>query len=90
MKNNDSGSIWFHMPVVLIKIIRILTKKPSGQPKTIELELFDRSIKIETDPEIGRIRLEITTLPLSSIEDKKSKSEEDYQPRLDLGEKFKK
>jgi hypothetical protein len=30
--------------------------------------------------------LEIITLPLSSIEDKKSKSEEDYQPTLDLGE----
>ena len=43
--------------VILIKIIRILSKKPSGQPKTIELELFDRSIKIETDPEIGMIRL---------------------------------
>ena len=86
MKNNYSGSIWFHIPVILIKIIRILTKKPSGQPKSLELELFDRSIKVATDPELGRVSLEIITLPLSSIEDKKSKSEEDYQPTLDLGE----
>jgi len=86
MKNNYSGSIWFHIPVILIKIIRILTKKPSGQPKSLELELFDRSIKVATDPELGRVRLEIITLLLSSIEDKKSKSEEDYQPTLDLGE----
>ena len=86
MKKNYSGSIWFHIPVILIKIIRILTKKPSGQPKSLELELFDRSIKVATDPELGRVRLEIITLPLSSIEDKKSKSEEDYQPTLDLGE----
>ena len=70
----------------MIKIIRILTKKPSGQPKSLELELFDRSIKVATDPELGRVRLEIITLLLSSIEDKKSKSEEDYQPTLDLGE----
>jgi hypothetical protein len=86
MKNNDSGSIWFHIPVILIKIVRILTKKPSGQPKSLEFELLDRSIKVATDPELGRVRLEIITLPLSSIEDKKSKSEEDYQPTLDLGE----
>jgi hypothetical protein len=86
MKNNYSGSIWFHMPVILIKIIRILTKKPSGQPKSLELELFDRSIKVATDPELGRVRLEIITLPLSSIKDKKTKSGEDYQPTLDLGE----
>lgn len=86
MKNNYSGSIWFHIPVILIKIIRILTKKPSGQPKSLELELFDRSIKVATDPELGRVRLEIITLPLSSIEDKKSKSDEEYQPTLDLGE----
>ena len=77
MKNNYSGSIWFHIPVILIKIIRILTKKPSGQPKSLELELFDRSIKVATDPELGRVRLEIITLPLSSIEDKKSKSDEE-------------
>ena len=86
MKNNYSGSIWFHIPVILIKIIRILTKKPSGQPKSLELELFDRSIKVATDPELGRVRLEIITLPLSSIEDKKSKSDEEYQPTLDLGD----
>ena len=86
MKNNDSGSIWFHIPVILIKILRILTKKPSGQPKSLELELFDRSIRVATDPELGRVRLEIITLPLSSIEDKKSKSDEEYQPTLDLGE----
>ena len=86
MKNNDSGSIWFHIPVILIKILRILTKKPSGQPKSLEIELFDRSIKVATDPELGRVRLEIITLPLSSIEDNKSKSDEEYQPTLDLGE----
>ena len=87
MKNNDSGSVWFHIPVILIKIVRILTKKPSGQPKNLELEIWGRSIKVATAPELGRIRLEIITLPLStSIEDKKSKSEEDYQPTLDLGE----
>ena len=86
MKNNDSGSIWFHIPVILIKILRILTKKPSGQPKSLEFELFDRSIKVATDPELGRVRLEIITMPLSSIEDKKSKSDEEYQPTLDLGE----
>ena len=86
MKNNDSGSIWFHIPVILIKILRILTKKPSGQPKSLEIELFDRSIKVATDPELGRVRLEIITLPLSSLEDKKSKSDEEYQPTLDLGE----
>jgi hypothetical protein len=86
MKNNYSGSIWFHIPVILIKIIRILTKKPSGQPKSLELELFNRSIKVATDPELGRVRLEIITLPLSSIEDKKSKSDEEYQPTLDLGD----
>ena len=86
MKNNHSGSIWFHIPVILIKIVRVLTKKPSGQPKNLELEIWGRSIKVATAPELGRVRLEIITLPLSSIEDKKSKSEEDYQPTLDLGE----
>ena len=86
MKNNDSGSIWFHIPVILIKIVRVLTKKPSGQPKKLELEIWGRSIKVATAPELGRVRLEIITLPLSGIEDKKSKSEEDYQPTLDLGE----
>ena len=86
MKSNDSVSIWFHIPVILIKIVRILTKKPSGQAKSLELEIWDRSIKVATAPELGRVRLEIITLQLSSIEDKKSKSEEDYQPTLDLGE----
>jgi len=87
MRYNNSGLIWFHIPVILIKIIRILTKKPSGQPKTIELELLGRSIIVATYPELGRVRLEVITLPLPSLEDKKSKSEDlDYQPRLDLGE----
>ena len=86
MKNNHSGSIWFHIPVILIKIVRILTKKPSGQAKHLELEIWGRSIKVATAPELRRVRLEIITLPLSSIENKKSKSEEDYQPTLDLGE----
>jgi hypothetical protein len=86
MKNNHSGSIWFHMSVILIKIVRILTKKPSGQAKNLELEIWGRSIKVTTAPELGRVRLEIIILPLSSIENKKSKSEEDYQPTLDLGE----
>ena len=87
MKSNDSGSFWFHMPVILIKIVRVLTKKPSGQPKNLELQIWGRLIKIATAPELGRIRLEIITLPLlTSIKDKKSKSEEDYQPTLDLGE----
>jgi hypothetical protein len=86
MKNNDSDLIWFHIPVILIKIIRILTKKPSGQPKIVELELWGRSIKVATAPELGKVRLEVITLPLSNLEDKRSESEEDYQPRLDLGE----
>ena len=85
MKNDDSGSFWFHIPVLLVKIIRILTKKPSGQPKTIQLELWGRVIKISTDPEIGRVRMDIITLPVLSIENKKT-TIEDYQPRLDLGE----
>ena len=86
MKNNDSIPIWFHVPVILIKIVRILTKKPSGQPKTIKLEFLGRSIKVATDPELGRVKLEIISLPLLSLEDNKSKPEEDYQPELDLGE----
>jgi hypothetical protein len=85
MKNNDSGLIWFHIPLILIKIVRILSKKPSGQPKTVKLKLWGRSIKVTTDPDLGRVRLEVITLPLSSLEDKKSKLEENYQPRLDLG-----
>ena len=84
MKNNDSDAFWFHIPVILIKIVRILAKKPSGQPKTIELERWGKSIKVATDPELRRVRLEVITLPVLSLEDKKSKSDEDYQPRLDL------
>ena len=86
MKNNDSGSIWFHVPVILVKIVRILTKKPSGKPKAIELELWGKLIKVATDPELGRVRLEIVTLPVLSINDRKSKLEKSYQPKLDLGE----
>jgi len=85
MNNNDSDSFWFHIPVILIKIIKILTKKPSGQPKTIELERWGKSIKVATDPALGRVRLEVVTLPVVSLKDKKSKSDEGYQPRLDLG-----
>ena len=84
MKNNDSDAFWFHIPVILIKIVRILTKKPSGESKTIELERWGKSIKVATDPELGRVRLEVITLPVLSLEDKKSESDEDYQPRLDL------
>ena len=84
MKNNDSDAFWFHIPVILIKIVRILTKKLSGEPKTIELECWGKSIKVATDPELGRVRLEVITLPALSLEDNKSKSDEDYQPRLDL------
>ena len=86
MNNNDSDSFWFHIPVILIKIVRILTKKPSGQPKTIELERWGKLIKVATDPELGRVRLEVITLPILNLEDKKSKSDEGHQPRLDLGE----
>jgi len=86
MKNNDSIPIWFHVPIILMKIVRILTKKTSGQPKTMELELWGRSIKIETDPGLGRVRLEIISLPVPNLENKKLKSEEGYQPELDLGE----
>ena len=85
MNNNDSDAFWFHIPVILIKIIKILTKKPSGQPKTIELERWGKSIKVATDPALGRVRLEVVTLPVVSLKDKKSKSDEGYQPRLDLG-----
>ena len=84
MKNNDSDAFWFHIPVILMKIVRILAKKPSGQPKTIELERWGKSIKVATDPELGRVRLEVMTLPELSLEDKKSKSDKNYQSRLDL------
>jgi len=86
MKNNDSDSIWFHIPVILVKIVRILTKKPSGKPKAIELELWGKLIKVATDPELGRVRLEIITLPVLSINGRNSKLEKNYQPKLDLGE----
>jgi hypothetical protein len=86
MKNNDSIPTWFHIPVILAKIIRILTKKPSGQPKKINLELWGRTIKAATDPECGRVRLDIISLPVLSLEDKKYKPEKDYQPELDLGD----
>ena len=84
MKNNDSDAFWFHIPVILMKIVRILAKKPSGQPKTIELERWGKSIKVATDPELGRVRLEVITLLVLSLEDKKSKSDKNYQSRLDL------
>ena len=58
--------------------------KPSGQPKELKLELWGRSIKVATTFDLGRIRLEVVTLILFSLEDKKSKLEEDYQPRLGL------
>jgi hypothetical protein len=86
VKNNNSSSIWFHIPVILIKIVRILTKKPSGIPKKIELELRGRSIKVSTDPVLGSVKLEIITLPPLKLEEKKPKLKDDYQPRLDLGE----
>ena len=85
MNNNHSDAFWFHIPIILIKIVNILTKKPSGEPKTIELERWGKSIKVATDPELGMVRLEVITLPALSLKDKKSKSDEDYQPRLDLG-----
>ena len=85
MNNNDSGAFWFHIPVILIKIAKILTKKPSGQPKTIELERWGKSIKVATDPALGRVRLEVVTLSVLSLKDKKPKLDQDYQPRLDLG-----
>ena len=85
MKNNDPDILWFHIPVILIKIVRILTKKPSGQPKTIELLRWGKSIKVATDPELGMVRLEVITSPVLSFIDKKSKSNEGHQPRLDSG-----
>ena len=85
MKNKHSDAFWFHIPVILIKIVRILTKKPSGQPKTIELERWGKLIKVATDPELGRVRLEVVTLPVLSLKDKKFKPDDDDQPCLDLG-----
>ncbi|MFT4579742.1 MAG: hypothetical protein ACI9UO_002589 [Nitrospinales bacterium] len=85
MKNNDSNYYWLHIPILLIKIVRILIKIPSGQPKMIQLERWGRLIKVSTDPELGRVRLDIVTLPLSGIEGSKLPPSEDYQPKLDLG-----
>ncbi len=85
MINNDSGACWFQIPVILIKIVKILTKKPSGQPQTIELLRWGKLIKVATDPELGMVRLEVITLPVLSFKDKKSKPNEDYQPNLDSG-----
>jgi hypothetical protein len=87
MKKNDSDYYWFHIPILLIKIVRILTKIPSGQPKMIQLEQWGRQIKVSTDPELGRVRLDIITLPLLAIEG--SEHPEDSQPELDLGEDWK-
>ena len=50
------------------------------------MELCGKLIKVATDPELGRVRLEIITLPVLTLNGKKSKSEEKYQPKLDLGE----
>jgi hypothetical protein len=85
MKKNDSDFYWFHIPILLIKIVRILTKIPSGQPKKIQLERWRRLIIVSTDPALGRVRLDIITLPLLSIESSKLSSSEDSQPKLDLG-----
>jgi hypothetical protein len=84
MKKDDSGYYWFHIPILLLKIVRVLTKIPSGQPKMIELECWGRQIKVSTDPVQGRVRLDIITLPQSGIEGSKLPSSEDYQPKLDL------
>jgi hypothetical protein len=67
MKKDDSDFYWFHIPILLLKILRILTKIPSGQPKMIQLDRWGRLIKVSTDPELGRVRLDIITLPLPSV-----------------------
>ena len=85
MKKNDSDFYWFHIPILLVKIVRILIKIPSGQPKMIQLERWGRLINVSTDPVLGRVRLDIITLPLLSIEGSKLPLSEDSQPRLDLG-----
>ena len=85
MKKTDSDYYWFHIPILLLKIVRILTKIPSGQPKMIQLERWGRLINVSTDPVLGRVRLDIITLPLLSIEGSKLPPSEDSQPRLDLG-----
>ena len=51
----------------------------------IQLDQWGRSRKVSTDPELGRVRLDIITLPLSGIEGSKLSHSEDYQPKLDLG-----
>ncbi len=83
MKKNDSDYYWYHIPILLLKIVRILTKIPSGQPKMIQLERWGRLIKVSTDPVLGRVRLDIVTLPLSGIEDGKHLASEDSQSKLD-------
>ena len=85
MKKNDSDFYWFHIPILLIKIVRILTKIPSGQPKMIQLEKWGRLIKVSTDPVLGRVRLDIITLPLLGIEGSKHPTSEDSPPKLDSG-----
>jgi hypothetical protein len=82
MKKDDSGFYWFHIPILLLKILRVLTKIPSGQPKMIQFERWGRMIKVSTDPVQGRVRLDIVTLPLSGLEGSKL---EDSQPKLDSG-----
>ena len=71
-------------PIILTKIVRILAMKPLGQSKKINLKLMGKVNKIVTDPGLERVRLEVITLTLSSLEDKKSKLEEDCQPRSGL------
>ena len=83
MKNNNPDVFWFDIPVILIQIVRILTKKPSGQPKTIEFIRWGKSIKVTTDPELGLVRLEVITSSVLSFKDKKSKPNKDHQPRID-------
>lgn len=85
MKNNDSDSFWFHVPILLLKIARVLTKIPSGPPTMIQLDKWGRSIKVSTDSELGRVRLDIITLPAPSIEGKKPQPSEDSQPKLESG-----
>ena len=71
MKNNDSSLFWFQIPIMLIKIVKVLTKKPAGKPNILHLELWGRKVEVSTDPEIGRVRMDITTLPILSIESEK-------------------
>ena len=71
MKNNDSNLFWFQIPIMLIKIVKVLTKQPAGKPNIWHLELWGRRIEVSTDPEIGRVRMDITTLPILNIESEK-------------------